>query len=224
MSKAWLRTGRDWLSYGNQECLWHSPKGKRETKMSESNETESFANSVEQGVSSHFSGRGKVPGNHNADERGAMKPARPTSQTAKRVGAIMHRKPSTRWMPKEIKAFQLLEPIEELDLASIERYYRINWPPRHGKNCLRTDLLTLLNHWPGELGRADTFNELHPDKPKPRKIIPLPPIPSEPLTLSAEDEEVREKFLDEMRRRNPTAKAYQPGDSFREAKKTMQGE
>lgn len=150
-----------------------------------------------------------------------MKPARPTSQTAKRVGAIMHRRDSTRWTPREIKAFRDLD-IQETDLVLMERYYRMNWPPRHGKNALRTDLYTLIYNWPGELDRANRWNEEHPEKPKPRKIIPLPPILSEPLTLSAEDEERRDKFLDEMRRRNPKTKAYQPGDSFREAKKIME--
>lgn len=31
--KAWLRKGRNWLSSGNRVCLWHSPKGKRETTV-----------------------------------------------------------------------------------------------------------------------------------------------------------------------------------------------
>lgn len=151
-----------------------------------------------------------------------MKPSRPTSQTAKRVGAIMHRKESTRWSLKEMRVFMALQ-IEETELAAIERYYRMNWPPRHGRNALRTDLYTLLYNWPGELDRANRWNEQNPEKPKPRKIIPLPLIQSEPLILTAEDEERRDKFLEEMRRRNPKAKAYQAGDSFREAKRTMEG-
>lgn len=132
-----------------------------------------------------------------------MKPACPTSQTAKRVGAIMHVRPTTRWLPKEQNAFRILLPIEESELASVERYYRMNWPPRHGKNALRTDLYTLLNNWTGELLRADTFNELHPDKPKPRKIIPLPPTPSEPIILSEEDQTRADKFMAELRARKP---------------------
>lgn len=132
-----------------------------------------------------------------------MKPSRPTSQTAIRVGAIMHRKPTTIWLPKEITAFRLLGDIEEADLQSVERYYRLNWPPRHGKNCLRTDLLTLLNRWTGELDRANTFNELHPDKPKPRKIIPLPPIASEPFVAPTDSEslEALARFEQERQRR-----------------------
>lgn len=136
-----------------------------------------------------------------------MKPSRrpPSSQTAKRVAAIMHWRPSTGWLPKEIRAFRLLGDINkprkdgdrELppELDSIERYYRMNWPPRHGKNPLRTDLYTLLNNWTGELGRADVWNEQHPEKPKPRKIIPLPPTPSEPFIQTPEDKERTDKFM-----------------------------
>lgn len=132
-----------------------------------------------------------------------MKPSRPTSQTAKRVGAIMHRRETTRWLPKEIKAFQLLLPIEESDLASMERYYRMNWPPHHGKNCLRTDLLTLLNRWTGELDRANIWNEEHPEKPKPRKIIPLPPTAGETYIAPTDAESVAAiaRFEEERQRR-----------------------
>lgn len=133
----------------------------------------------------------------------------------------MHRKPSTKWLPKEIKAFQLLLPIDETDLASMERYYRMNWPPRHDKNILRTDLLTLLNRWTGELDRANIWNESHPEKPKPRKIIPLPLTGGAPEPLTPEDEERREKFLEEMRRRNPGSKAFKPRSAYQEVKEIM---
>lgn len=132
-----------------------------------------------------------------------MKPSRPTSPEAKRIAVIFHRKLTTRWQPKEIQAFKLLLPIEELDLALMERYYRMNWPPRHGKNALRTDLYTVLNNWTGELDRANTWNETHPEKPKPRVIIPLPPTPSEPLILSAEDQQRSDRFMAELRARKP---------------------
>lgn len=134
-----------------------------------------------------------------------MKPSRPTSQTAKRVGAIMHVRPTTRWLPKEIKAFRLLLPIEESELASVERYYRMNWPPRHGKNALRTDLYTFLNNWTGELLRADTFNELHPDKPKPRVIIPLPPTSGEPFVPTADEAESIKRFEEQRKLRKAGA-------------------
>ncbi len=149
----------------------------------------------------------------------ATKPAAPKTQTAKRVGAIMHRKSSTRWQVKEINAYLILLPIEESDLASMERYYRMNWPPRHGKNILRTDLYTLLNWWSGELDRANVWNEAHPDKPKPRKIIPLPPAPSLPLEpLSEEDQAVHDRF---MQRRQERKK--QPGDEIsRKIKNVME--
>lgn len=129
------------------------------------------------------------------------KPRLPTTAHAKRIAAIMHRRLSTQWMPKEIKAFRLLQPIDESSLASMERYYRMNWPPRHGRNALRTDLFTLLNNWAGELDRADRWNEEHPEKPKPRKIIPLPMAASEPLVLSPEDKAQADRFMADYRER-----------------------
>lgn len=121
----------------------------------------------------------------------------------------MHRRETTRWLPKEIKAFKLLLPIEESDLASMERYYRKNWPPRHNKNCLRTDLYTLLNNWMPELDRANAYNEAHSVKPPPRKIIPLPltgkPEP-EPIR-TPEDLERIARFEEELDRRRPGRKS-----------------
>lgn len=151
-----------------------------------------------------------------------MKPSRPTSPTAKRIAAIFHRKPTTRWLPKEIKAFQLLLPIEETDLASMERYYRMNWPPRHNKNCLRTDLLTLLNRWTGELDRANVWNEVNPEKPVPRKIVQLVlpgnaeeyVLPSDPATL-----EQIARFEEELNRRRPSRQS-----TFRKVRETMKDE
>lgn len=112
----------------------------------------------------------------------------------------MHLRPTTRWLPKYIKAFQLLLPIEESELESMERYYRMNWPPRHGKNALRTDLYTLLNNWNGELGRADVWNEAHPEKPKPRKIIPLHLTGGAPELTESERRD-GERFMEQLRER-----------------------
>lgn len=168
--------------------------------------------------------RRKIHGGHSASDED-VKPSRPTSETAKRVGAIMHRKETTRWSLKEIAAFKLLLPIEEADLASMERYYRMNWPPRHGKNILRTDLLTILNRWTGELDRANIWNETNPEKPVPRKIVQLvlpgnpeeyiPP--SDPATL-----EQIARFEQELNRRNPDRPSRK--SAFREVNETMKGQ
>lgn len=127
----------------------------------------------------------------------------------------MHRKDSTRWSTKEIRLFIDLK-IQEPELASIERYYRMNWPPTHGKNPLRTDLYTLMFNWAGELGRADRWNELHPDKPKPRKIIPLPLIASEPFIPNEEEAAAMARFEEQRKLRKPRS-------TFDNVKQIMEG-
>ncbi len=71
---------------------------------------------------------------------------------APRVGAIMHRRPETRWSEKEKAALAALYPLPDEDVKLIEDYYRAPIP--EDKNFRRRDLLTLLNNWPGELDRA----------------------------------------------------------------------
>lgn len=108
----------------------------------------------------------------------------PTSDTAKRIAAIMHRRPETAWnIKKEIDPFRkMVETIHEDDLAMVERYYARNWPPRTNHNHLRHDLATLINNWAGECDRARIWCEAHPLKPVPRKIIPLPMPPEQQAT------------------------------------------
>lgn len=81
----------------------------------------------------------------------------PTSQEAIRLANLFRRKLTTPWTDKEIKAFKGLYPIAESDLSVIEEYYNANWPPVRDGNVLRHDLATLLNNWPGEVDRANTW-------------------------------------------------------------------
>lgn len=78
----------------------------------------------------------------------------PTTLQSKRVATIFHRRHDTAWTAKEVAAYKELGTIPEDDLAAVERYYAANWPPQRDKNVLRHDLLTFLNNFPGELGRA----------------------------------------------------------------------
>lgn len=139
----------------------------------------------------------------------------PSSEPAKRIAAIFHRKLTTAWSIKEIKTFRQLVKdgyLTDLDgLGLIERCYRMQWPPRRDKNILRHDLATFLNWYPTELDRATVWNELHPEKTKPRVIIPYSPPPSNepPPVLSAEEEQRAAQFSAEMLRRNPNSKAFQ---------------
>lgn len=114
----------------------------------------------------------------------------PTSTTAKRVAAIMHRQLTTSWTKKEVATFKTLLPIPEQDLAEMERYYSRNWPPRSGHNILRHDLATLLNNWPSELDRARIWCGKHPVKV--RKIIAFT-APAKPDLEQDWTEEEREK-------------------------------
>ena len=74
-----------------------------------------------------------------------------------RVGEIMHRRAASRWEKKETSKLGELWPIPEEDLAAVEAYYAANWPPKSQVNILRHDLQTLLNHWAGEVDRANQF-------------------------------------------------------------------
>lgn len=130
----------------------------------------------------------------------------PTSDYAKRLAAVMHRKHSTAWMPKEIRVFRLIAPtIQESDLRNVERRYRTLWPPNTGKNSLRHDLYTLLNNWSPETDRANAWCEQHPEKVI-RKVIPLPPVKTEPFQPLTDPEEIA---------------AVQRFEAFRKAKKEM---
>lgn len=119
----------------------------------------------------------------------------PSSSLALRFSSIMHRLPTTAWHEtKEIKNFRLLaKHISEPDIALVERYYRMNWPPRTGVNHLRHDLATLINNWSGEVDRARIYCESHPIKPPVRKIIPLP-VPPQQQVSAAEIELANETF------------------------------
>ena len=72
-----------------------------------------------------------------------------------RIGAIMRRRPGSRWSEREQAAAAALFPLDENDLLLIERYYAAEVAP--ADDIRRRDLLTLLNHWPGELDRARAF-------------------------------------------------------------------
>jgi hypothetical protein len=98
----------------------------------------------------------------------------PTTTQSKRIAAIFHRKETTPWQPNEIKAYKLLGQIDEQDLNSLESYYSSNWPPTRGKNILRTNLITLLNNFQGEVERAKAaeFNNGQPSYQDRRDMSP----------------------------------------------------
>ena len=81
----------------------------------------------------------------------------PDCWVTKRLSEMFHRRLKTPWTPSEMRAFQRLGTIEDEDLSALEAYYGANWPPQSSVNILRHDLLTLLNNFPGEVGRANNW-------------------------------------------------------------------
>ncbi len=131
------------------------------------------------------------------------KPLLPTSDLAKRLGAVMHRRPKTPWLPREVSAFRMIQGhVTDDDMAMLERYYASNWPPESNKNHLRHDLVTLLNNAFGEVDRARIWCEKHPLR-RERKIIPMPPVQSEQPAVVGDPAEVQ-RFLEEYRKRKAT--------------------
>jgi hypothetical protein len=128
----------------------------------------------------------------------------PQTNLAKRVAAIVHRRETTPWSEKEVRAYKKLYKagaFNERDISSVERFQAFQ--RRRGENGFhRRGLLTLLNHWGEEVDHGTEHDELHPIKPPPRKIIPLPPTQSErPAPLSEEESRQRDKFLAEYQDR-----------------------
>lgn len=150
----------------------------------------------------------------------------PTTDLARRVGALCRRRPDTPWDPKEIRVYKRLVKAgfyANLDnLLLVEQYYAFE--RKKGDNGYhRRKLLTYLNNAAGELDAARDWRERHPIKTKPRVIIPYtPPPPNEPpIVLSPEDEAQREEFLALMRKRKPESKAYR--SLFQKCKAEMEG-
>lgn len=88
----------------------------------------------------------------------------PTTNQSKRIASIFHRRLTTPWTTKEIRAYQAIGTLEASDLEALERYYGTLWPPRREVNNLRHDLVTFLNNITGEIDRAHAW-----------KIKPRPP-------------------------------------------------
>ena len=90
------------------------------------------------------------PNNLNTDTK-ASKGILPELEAFRvRVGAMVRRRPETKWSPKELKAlkevFELNTPEEDIQL--VEARYRSD------DKYLRRELYTLLNNWNGEVDKV----------------------------------------------------------------------
>lgn len=83
----------------------------------------------------------------------------PTTDQSKRIADIFHRKHTTPWSEKEVKAYHKIGTVDPDDLDAVAEYYDANWPPVRDVNILRHDLVTFLNNFPGEVGRAKAWRE-----------------------------------------------------------------
>lgn len=123
----------------------------------------------------------------------------PTTPVARRIAALVKRRPTTPWSDRELRQYKTLFKAgcfnALADLELLEQFYAFQHK-RGDDGVHRRDLLTLLNRWPGELDKATLWRERHPLKQPPRVIIPMPPVPSnEPMPLFTPTElEGIEKF------------------------------
>lgn len=120
----------------------------------------------------------------------------PTTPLARRIAALVHRRPTTPWSEKEIRAYKQLfkaGAFNEMDVSLVER--RTAFERKKGdRGFHRRGLYALLNNWGEEVDRGNEFDELHPLKQPERKIIPMPAHRSDEPVVTAEPE-VLQKFL-----------------------------
>lgn len=130
----------------------------------------------------------------------------PTTPLARRVAALVKRRPTTPWNDRELRQYGKLYKAGCFnalpDLELLEQFYAFQHK-RGDDGIHRRDLLTLLNRWPGEIDKATLWREQHPLKQPPRKIIPMPPAHSEPFVPTSDPAELAAlaRFEEERQRR-----------------------
>lgn len=99
----------------------------------------------------------ELPGIEGTDRQPRSNSRLPTTPAAMALAEMVHRKLTTPWSEQEIRQFKRLQPINQDDLETLTAYYAANWPPDREQNVLRHDLKTILNNFPGEVDRANTW-------------------------------------------------------------------
>lgn len=107
--------------------------------------------------SSSYSSSKNTPIIPNGDEvvEGEIPESKVPNPFMIRLGKLFHRRPTTPWQEKEIRAFKKLK-ITEDELRIIEGRYSRNEP------YARKDLYTLLNNWRGEIDREQNKTPSRP--------------------------------------------------------------
>jgi hypothetical protein len=84
----------------------------------------------------------------------------PTTEPARRIAALFHRKLQTPWSEKELKVYKELYMqgafANRQDLDLLELYYAAERKKKEG-GIHRRDLYTFLNNFAGELDRATAY-------------------------------------------------------------------
>lgn len=92
----------------------------------------------------------------------------PTTPQSKRIATIFHRKLETGWNEKEVRAYKKIGTVDDEDMTAVEAYYAAHWPPNRDLNILRHDLMTFLNNFQGEVGRAKVWAQPATANQKPK--------------------------------------------------------
>jgi hypothetical protein len=83
----------------------------------------------------------------------------PTTEPAKRISKLFHRRESTPWSEKEVRAFKKLMPIDLDDLTIAEAYTEAE-RMKGDDGVYRRDIYTFLNNFQTEVDRARFWKEL----------------------------------------------------------------
>lgn len=92
----------------------------------------------------------------------ANKARLPSSEPAKRIATLFHRRLTTPWSEKEIRSFKKLLPIDLEELELLEGYYAAE-REKGDEGIHRRDLFTFLNNWRGEMDRANAWKKVSPN-------------------------------------------------------------
>jgi len=126
-----------------------------------------------------------------------------------RIGAILGRKPSTKWTTEEDKAFAAIMPVDDDELAMVERFYKSERKKKD--SYCRTNVLRLLRHWPGEVDKARIWCERHPVRSRVVRFTTdgTPPTEKSP-ELTPEELEADRRFREDFERHRGR-KLYEAG-------------
>lgn len=106
--------------------------------------------------------------------KSSPKPAIDKTPLMIRIGKIMGRRESTKWIKSEIDAFNAIDWHED-DISLIEDFYKASERDKEPLHR-RTGLLALLNHWADEVSKATAWERRYGRPRKQSATTPKPTI------------------------------------------------